>query len=74
MSQTKLSGAGDVLDGAATTFASGLPPFASKIPGYLAGVYHDGDQTVVAQGVANVVTGRQCATPPDSCLDPSRNC
>src|SRR5919197_4992713 len=30
---------------------------ASKIPGYLAGVYHDGDQTVVAHGVANVVTG-----------------
>src|SRR5919197_4750525 len=30
---------------------------ASKIPGYLAGVYHDGDQTVVAHGVANVVMG-----------------
>ncbi len=30
---------------------------ASKIPGYLAGVYHDGDETVVAHGVANVVTG-----------------
>src|SRR5262249_29561484 len=29
---------------------------SSKIPGYLAGVYHDGDQTVVAHGVANVVT------------------
>jgi len=30
---------------------------ASKVPGYLAGVYHDGDQTVVAHGVANAVTG-----------------
>src|SRR5262249_11956185 len=30
---------------------------SSKVPGYLAGVYHDGDQTVVAYGVANVVTG-----------------
>ena len=29
----------------------------SKLPGYLAGVYHDGEQTVVAYGVANVVTG-----------------
>ena len=30
---------------------------SSKVPGYLAGVYHAGDQTVVAHGVANVVTG-----------------
>ena len=30
---------------------------SSKVPGYLAGVYHDGDQAVVAHGVANVVTG-----------------
>lgn len=30
---------------------------ASKVPGYLAGVYHDGDQTVVAYGTANVATG-----------------
>src|SRR6185437_8585518 len=30
---------------------------SSKVPGYLAGVYHGGDQTVVAHGVANVVTG-----------------
>src|SRR5262245_29507425 len=30
---------------------------ASKVPGYLAGVYHDGEQTVVAHGVANVATG-----------------
>src|SRR5919198_5820744 len=30
---------------------------SSKVPGYLAGVYHDGHQTVVARGLANVVTG-----------------
>src|SRR5690242_20721541 len=30
---------------------------ASKVPGYLAGVYHAGAQTIVAHGVANVVTG-----------------
>jgi len=30
---------------------------ASRIPGYLAGVYHDGEQTIVAHGVANVATG-----------------
>jgi len=29
----------------------------AKIPGYLAGVYHDGAQTVVAHGLANAVTG-----------------
>lgn len=34
---------------------SGCEP--SKVPGYLAGVYHDGDQTVVAHDVANVATG-----------------
>jgi CubicO group peptidase (beta-lactamase class C family) len=30
---------------------------STKAPGYLAGVYHGGGQTVVAHGVANVVTG-----------------
>jgi CubicO group peptidase (beta-lactamase class C family) len=30
---------------------------SSKVPGYLAGVYHGGEQTVVAHGVANVATG-----------------
>src|SRR5262245_9148331 len=30
---------------------------SSQVPGYLAGVYHDGAQTVVAHGVANAVTG-----------------
>jgi CubicO group peptidase (beta-lactamase class C family) len=28
-----------------------------KVPGYLAGVYHDGAQTVVAHGMANAATG-----------------
>ena len=30
---------------------------ASRVPGYLAGVYHAGEQTIVAHGVANVATG-----------------
>jgi CubicO group peptidase (beta-lactamase class C family) len=30
---------------------------SSRVPGYLAGVYHDGDQIVVSHGVANLVTG-----------------
>jgi CubicO group peptidase (beta-lactamase class C family) len=30
---------------------------SSSVPGYLAGVYHDGDQSVVSYGVANLVTG-----------------
>ncbi len=30
---------------------------ATKIPGYLAGVYHGGDQAVIAHGVTNMVTG-----------------
>src|SRR5262245_5471891 len=30
---------------------------STKVPGYLAGVYHDGDQAIVAHGVANIVTG-----------------
>jgi CubicO group peptidase (beta-lactamase class C family) len=29
---------------------------ATKVPGYLAGVYHDGGQAMVAHGTANVVT------------------
>jgi CubicO group peptidase (beta-lactamase class C family) len=29
---------------------------SSQVPGYLAGVYHDGGQSVVAHGTANVVT------------------
>jgi CubicO group peptidase (beta-lactamase class C family) len=30
---------------------------ANKFPGYLAGVYHDGEQAVVAHGVTSIVTG-----------------
>jgi len=30
---------------------------ANKIPGYLGGVYHSGDQAVIAHGVTNMVTG-----------------
>jgi CubicO group peptidase (beta-lactamase class C family) len=30
---------------------------SSKVPGYVAGVYHDCQQSVVAHGLANVVTG-----------------
>jgi CubicO group peptidase (beta-lactamase class C family) len=30
---------------------------STQVPGYLAGVYHDGNQTVVAHGVANALTG-----------------
>jgi CubicO group peptidase (beta-lactamase class C family) len=29
---------------------------STKVPGYVAGVYHDGDQTIVAHGRANVAT------------------
>ncbi len=29
---------------------------SNRIPGYLAGIYHEGDETVVAHGVANAVT------------------
>jgi CubicO group peptidase (beta-lactamase class C family) len=30
---------------------------STKVPGYVAGVYHDGAQIVAAHGLANVVTG-----------------
>src|SRR5215217_9050208 len=30
---------------------------STKVPGYVAGVYHDGAQIVAADGLANVVTG-----------------
>ena len=30
---------------------------SSKVPGYLAGVYHDGGQVIVAHGTANAATG-----------------
>lgn len=52
MSQNNLSNVATYLrEQAAAACAS------SKIPGYLAGVYHGGDQIVVAHGVTNIVTG-----------------
>jgi CubicO group peptidase (beta-lactamase class C family) len=58
-SRTPGQGAGGVLEGVATHLREQAAAYceSSKVPGYLAGVYHDGDQTVVAHGVANVVTG-----------------
>jgi CubicO group peptidase (beta-lactamase class C family) len=51
--------AGGVLAAVATHIREQAAAYceSSKVPGYLAGVYHGGDQTVVAHGVANVVTG-----------------
>jgi CubicO group peptidase (beta-lactamase class C family) len=51
--------AGGVLEAVATDIREQAAAYceSSKVPGYLAGVYHDGDQVVVAHGVANVVTG-----------------
>jgi len=48
-----------VLDGAAAHIREQAAAYlaASKVPGYLAGVYHDGGQAVMAHGIANVVTG-----------------
>jgi CubicO group peptidase (beta-lactamase class C family) len=52
-------GAGGVLEAVATQIRERAAAFceSSNVPGYVAGVYHDGDQTVVAHGVVNVVTG-----------------
>jgi CubicO group peptidase (beta-lactamase class C family) len=52
MSQSKLSDvATHIREQAAASCES------TKIPGYLAGVYHGGDQAIVAHGVTNMVTG-----------------
>ncbi len=52
MSQSKLSDvATHIREQAAASCDS------TKIPGYLAGVYHGGDQAVIAHGVTNMVTG-----------------
>jgi CubicO group peptidase (beta-lactamase class C family) len=58
-SRTPGRGAGGVLEAVAAHLREQAAAYceSSKVPGYLAGVYHDGDQTVVAHGVANVVTG-----------------
>ncbi|HMA38381.1 MAG TPA: serine hydrolase domain-containing protein [Chloroflexia bacterium] len=49
----------DTLSAVATPIREQVAAYceAQKIPGYLAGVYHDGEPTVVAHGVANIVTG-----------------
>ena len=52
MSQSPLSGVATYLREQAAASCA-----ANKIPGYLAGVYHGGDQVVVAHGVTNMVTG-----------------
>jgi CubicO group peptidase (beta-lactamase class C family) len=66
MSQETLSGphhssggASGVLQAVAAQIRDQVAPYceSTRIPGYVAGVYHDGAQTVVAHGVANVVTG-----------------
>jgi CubicO group peptidase (beta-lactamase class C family) len=51
--------AGGVLEAVARQIREQAAAFceSSKVPGYVAGVYHDGAQTAVAYGVANVVTG-----------------
>jgi CubicO group peptidase (beta-lactamase class C family) len=51
--------AGGVLEAVATDIREQATAYCelSRVPGYLAGVYYDGDQSVVAHGVANVVTG-----------------
>ena len=56
---SRISGAGGVLEAVATQIREQAAAYceSSNVPGYVAGVYHDGDQTVVAHGVANVVTG-----------------
>ena len=48
-----------VLDAAAARIREQAAAYleASRIPRYLAGVYHDGGQAVIASGTANVVTG-----------------
>jgi CubicO group peptidase (beta-lactamase class C family) len=50
MSHVLEAAAADIREQAATFCES------SKVPGYLAGVYHDGGQAVVAHGLANAVT------------------
>lgn len=51
-----------VLDAAAARIREQAAAYleATRIPWYLAGVYHDGGQAVAAHGTANVVTGRRC--------------
>jgi len=50
---------GGVLEAVATHIREQAAGYceSSGVPGYLAGVYHDGEQAIVAHGVANAVTG-----------------
>jgi CubicO group peptidase (beta-lactamase class C family) len=52
MSQSKLSDAATQIHEQAAAFCD-----STKMPGYLAGIYHDGEQAVVAHGITNIVTG-----------------
>jgi CubicO group peptidase (beta-lactamase class C family) len=52
MSHSKLSDAATHIREQAAAYCD-----SNKIPGYLAGVYHGGDQAVTAHGVTNLVTG-----------------
>lgn len=65
MSQSKLSDVSTHIREQAAAYCE-----SSKIPGYLAGVYHDGNQAVVAHGVANVVTGEPMREDTRFLLDP----
>src|SRR5664279_5784665 len=57
--RTSERGAGGVLKAVAAQIREQAAAYcgSSNVPGYLAGVYHGGNQTVVAHGMANVVTG-----------------
>src|SRR5664279_2333745 len=48
-----------VLEGVATGIGQRVADYCGStgVPGYLVGVYHDGGQTVVAHGTANIATG-----------------
>jgi len=52
MSQSKLSDVATHIREQAVAYCD-----STKIPGYLVGVYHGGDQAVTAHGVTNIVTG-----------------
>jgi CubicO group peptidase (beta-lactamase class C family) len=52
MSHSKLSDAATHIREQAAAYCD-----SNKIPGYLAGVYHGGDQAVTAHGITNLVTG-----------------
>ena len=48
-----------VLEGVATGIGQRVADYCGStgVPGYLVGVYHDGGQTIVAHGTANIATG-----------------